>query len=209
MMHYGVDSFVRLLPDVGPAPGPDEAGGRGHTVCAPWAATDHPWPVHPFATTMMAHRIPTSIARLAPVIPLILACAAPQGAGGSSSEPANGTTSPIAITVDRETYSPGAEVGLRIENRSDSRFGYNACPRRVEREADSGWVTIPEPDRVCTMEIRMVEPRSTKTDRTDLPGALEPGRYRLLISFLQEPEAGAAPGEPRRVLAASNVFRVQ
>lgn len=157
----------------------------------------------------MTHRFPTSIARLATVIPLLLACAAPQGAGGNSSAPADGATNPIAITVDRETYSPGAEVGLRLENRSDSRFGYNACQRRVEREADSGWITIPEPDRVCTMEIRMLEPHSTKADRTDLPGTLTPGRYRLLISFIEEQDAGAAPGEPRRVVAASNVFRVQ
>lgn len=208
-MHQQADSFVRVLPDVGTAPGRHVAGGRGHTACLARAAGNPLWRVHTLTTTMMAHRIPRLTARLATVIPLVLACAAPQGAGGSSSAPADGATNPIAITVDRETYSAGAEVGLRLENRSDSQFGYNACQRRVEREAGSGWITIPEPDRVCTMEIRMLEPHSTKTDRTDLPGALEPGRYRLLISFMQEPDAGAAPGEPRRVVAASNVFRVQ
>lgn len=161
----------------------------------------------------MANRIQAAIARLTPAVSLLFAsaCTVPQGSGDSASSPADGATSPspIAITVDRETYSPGAEVGLRLENRSASRFGYNACQRRVEREADSGWLTIPEPDRVCTMEIRMLDPHSTKTDRTDLPGALEPGRYRLLISFMYEPDASGTPGEPRRVLAASNVFRVQ
>ena len=159
----------------------------------------------------MANRIQMAIARLTAAVSLLIAsaCTVPQGAGDSASAPADGATSPIAITVDRETYSPGAGVGLRLENRSESRFGYNACQRRVEREAGSGWLTIAEPDRVCTMEIRMLDPHATKTDRTDLPGALEPGRYRLLISFMYEPDAGGTPGEPRRVLAASNVFRVQ
>ncbi|HEU5174711.1 MAG TPA: hypothetical protein VFT96_08160 [Gemmatimonadaceae bacterium] len=159
----------------------------------------------------MANRIQKAIARLTPAVSLLIAsaCTVPQGAGDSASAPADGATSPIAITVDRDTYSPGAEVGLRLENRSESRFGYNACQRRVEREAGSGWLTIAEPDRVCTMEIRMLDPHATKTDRTDLPGALEPGRYRLLISFMYEPDAGGTPGEPRRVVAASNVFRVQ
>lgn len=119
-------------------------------------------------------------------------------------------TAPVTVTVDRATYAPGADVTLRIANRSDQRFGYNACTRAVEREAGAGWVTIPEPERVCTMEIRFLEPRSTVTERTELPQALERGRYRLLLSLLREPDAPAAPGtQPDRLVAASNTFSVE
>jgi hypothetical protein len=60
------------------------------------------------------------------------------------------------------------------------------------------------------MEIRFLEPRSSVTERTELPRPLEPGRYRLLLSLLRDPDAPAAPGrEPERLRAASNTFSVE
>lgn len=138
------------------------------------------------------------------------ACAAPSANGGSAAPADSAVQAPVAVTVDRASYAPGAAVTLRIENRSDERFGYNACTRTVEREAGAGWATIPEPDRVCTMEIRFLDPRTSVTERTELPGELAPGRYRLLLSLLRNPDAPAEPGQqPARVLAPSNTFSVE
>lgn len=137
-------------------------------------------------------------------------CAAPPANGGAAGQPGSDVTTPVTVTVERATYAPGSEVTLRIANRSDQRFGYNACTRTVERESGASWVMVPEPDRVCTMELRILEARSTVTARTELPRSLDQGRYRLLLSLLREPDAPAAPGgQPDRLTVASNPFRVE
>lgn len=161
---------------------------------------------------MTVHAYLRSLLRPMPAAAVLVlaSCTAPPANGGAAAPADSDVPAPVAVTVDRATYSPGAEVTLRIANRSDQRFGYNACTRSVEREAGAGWVTVPEPERVCTMEIRFLEPRATVTERTELPQSLDRGRYRLLLSLLREPDAPAAPGgQPDRLVAASNTFSVE
>lgn len=161
-------------------------------------------------TVNLPNRLARRSAARAATLLALAACAAPSANGGAAAPSDSAVQAPVTVTVDRATYAAGAEVTLRIENRSDERFGYNACTRTVEREAGAGWISIPEPDRVCTMEIRFLDPRSSVTERTELPRALERGRYRLLLSLLRNPDAPAEPGrQPERVLAPSNTFRVE
>jgi hypothetical protein len=141
----------------------------------------------------------------------VLACTQPQNPPDSSAdESASSITGVVTVTPDRTAYAPGADVSLRIENKSDMLLGYNACTRRVEKESGSEWIEIAEPDRVCTMELRLLAARATVTETTELPSSLASGRYRLVLSLSPEPSAGEPPGERREpVLAASTVFRVE
>ena len=133
----------------------------------------------------------------------------PQPEGGTPSASSGTGTQPIAITVDRAAYAPGATVGLRIVNGSDATFGYNPCTRSVEREQSGAWTTLPpEPDRVCTMELRLLQPRQTVSATTDLPRSLAAGRYRLLLSFSRE-DASAGGSNVSAVLVPSDAFRVE
>ena len=114
---------------------------------------------------------------------------------------------PITVTVDRAAYAPGATVGLRIVNGSDGTFGYNPCTRTVEREGGGAWTAVPEPDRVCTMELRLLDGRATVSTTTDVPRSLAAGRYRLVLSFSREDASATANTGAVRV--PSNPFRVE
>lgn len=133
------------------------------------------------------------------------ACATPR-----TDTSADTSMAAVTVTTDRSSYSSGASVGLRLRNQSDRQFGYNACTRRVEREAGAGWEAIPEADRVCTMELRLLEPQAERAETTELPQGLTPGRYRLLLSMSDETDASAPAPPPRRaILVATPVFSVQ
>ena len=102
------------------------------------------------------------------------------------------TSTGVNITLDRAQYRPRDMVTLTIDNVSGRDLGYNACTRRIEREAAGRWAEVPEPDRVCTMELRLLARGEKVTERTDLP-ALSAGRYRITVAFSdQSPTPGAA-----------------
>lgn len=114
-----------------------------------------------------------------------------QGAGGAT------------LTLDRSAYAAGGEVTMRITSQSSDTLGYNPCSNRsVERQQGERWVVHPEPDRVCTMEIRFLLPGQTATARTNLPADLGAGTYRIALTL--RPENGSAP-----VRAVSPEFSVE
>ena len=111
--------------------------------------------------------------------------------------PAMSDTS-VQLTLDRATYAPGANVTLTLTNRGQRELGYNACTRIVERESNGAWTAVPEPDRICTMELRLLDRGQTVKEQTDLPRA-SAGRYRLAINFSDE---SSSAGGPLRVTSA-------
>lgn len=114
-----------------------------------------------------------------------------QGAGGAT------------LTLDRSAYAAGGEVTMRITSQSSDTLGYNPCSSRtVERQQGDRWVVHPEPDRVCTMEIRFLLPGQTATAGTNLPSDLGAGTYRIVLTL--RPEDGSTP-----VRAISPAFRVE
>lgn len=123
---------------------------------------------------------------------------APVPAPGSQPSTPPMSANTVEVRLDRTTYASRATVNLSIANRTTRTLGYNACTRQVEREANGSWTAVPEPDRVCTMALRILSPNETATDMTDLP-QLQPRRYRLALNFSDE---GASEGPPIRALSA-------
>lgn len=145
------------------------------------------------------------IALLFPFV--LLACQSTQEAdtgakvGETSAVSASGD---VTLTLDATTYKPSAEVRMTIASRARDNLGYNPCGNRViERQAGTSWVLHPEPDRVCTMEIRFLRPGETVAATTSLPADLSPGTYRIVLTLT--PETGG--GSPVR--AISPTFRVE
>ena len=120
--------------------------------------------------------------------------------GGSQSTPSGGVT----LTLDRASYKAGATVTMRITNQSRDQLGFNQCSSRsIERQDGSRWVPHVEPNRMCTMELRLLMPNQTQTVTTDLPATLSPGTYRMLLTFGIQSSASAGV-----VRAVSSSFSV-
>jgi hypothetical protein len=132
---------------------------------------------------------------------LLGACSqATPSAGTGTPSPSQSPTTGVVIALDRTTYSPGSQVQLRITNHTTDQLGFNPCTRSIERRAGNGWTLIVERERVCTMQLYLLEPHATRVESTDLPVSLERGMYRLVLSFTRE-NAGATPPPPMRVVS--------
>jgi hypothetical protein len=128
------------------------------------------------------------------------------------------TTAPITpesgvtITLDRARYSQGSRVEMRVTNHTSDTVGFNPCTRSVERRQGDGWVTVPEPDRVCTMQIWLLSPHDSRAGTTELPGSLARGTYRLSLILTREKTAqsgGAPPTPAPTIQAVSTLFEVE
>jgi hypothetical protein len=88
----------------------------------------------------------------------------------------------VMLTLDKTTYAPGAAVVMTIMSHRADTLGYNPCSNRtVERETPSGWVAHAEPNRMCTMELRLLMPNETQTAQTDIPADATAGTYRIVL----------------------------
>jgi hypothetical protein len=126
---------------------------------------------------------------------------------GTPAAPESGVT----IVLDRSSYTAGSRVEMRITNHTGGTLGFNACTRSIERRQGDTWVTVPEPGRVCTMQISLLSPHSSRTDTTELPASLTRGTYRLALMLVRENTAqgGEAPRTPAAtVRAVSEPFQV-
>lgn len=145
---------------------------------------------------------------------LLLALGLAGACGGASSDhdttPAPDTTAPhveaprpdsqptrpadVTVTTDTRSYRAGDPVELRIVSHSASRFTYNPCTRTLEREDDGvadSWTEVKE-ERMCTMVAHVLDPDSTRIERTELGEELGPGRYRMLVRFASDKPAPRA-----------------
>lgn len=118
-------------------------------------------------------------------------------------------TSGVTIDLDRSSYSAGNRVQLRVTNHTNETVGFNPCTRIIERRQADSWVTVPEPGRVCTMQIYLVSPHGSRTDNTELPAWLPRGTYRLALTLTRETTGGAQPTPPAMIRAVSGQFQVQ
>lgn len=137
------------------------------------------------------------------VLTLAIACQ-PMPPSGDTGAPA-GQQSGVTIHLDRTSYSAGSQLQLRLTNHTANQLGYNPCTRSVERRAGESWSLIVERDRVCTMQLYLLDAHATRTDPTDLPSSLAPGTYRIVLSFSNE--SSGAPQTPIRAVSAP--FQVQ
>ena len=115
--------------------------------------------------------------------------------------------SSVTIDLDRNSYLAGSRVEMRITNHTSATLGFNACFRSIERREGDVWVTVPEPGRVCTMQISLLRPHESRTATTDLPASLARGTYRLALRLTRED--GGAPAQSPAIRAVTAPFHVQ
>ena len=112
----------------------------------------------------------------------------------------------VTVATDTRSYRAGDPVELRIVNSSARRFTFNPCTRTLEREDDAGvdkWSVVKE-DRMCTMIAHVLDPKTTRNERTELGEDLAPGNYRMLVTFASDSPATSAV----KVIAYTLPFRV-
>jgi hypothetical protein len=132
----------------------------------------------------------------------------PGAAGAAPGDTTSGLTTDTAgvtLTLDKSDYTPNAPVVMTISSQRADTLGYNPCSdRSVERDTGGVWVVHPEPNRMCTMELRLLLPQQTQTAQTALPVDLVSGTYRVVLQ-LRPQRSDSAPSPVR---AASAPFRV-
>jgi hypothetical protein len=115
-------------------------------------------------------------------------------------------TADVSLTLDRTSYTAGATATMRIRNSTNDTFGFNACSSRtIERQNGSSWTPHSEPDRMCTMELRLLQPKETQSAATDLPSNLTPGTYRMVLTLSLQGREATGGG----VRAVSPTFRIE
>ena len=107
---------------------------------------------------------------------------------------ASGTvkTDSVVLRTDKAQYRSGERMTLTFENRSASSYTFNPCQRSVERESSGSWSAVSEAGRMCTMEAWVLDPHGTRSGATELPAALAPGRYRVVVRMSVEGPGGVA-----------------
>lgn len=83
--------------------------------------------------------------------------------------------SSISLSASPQSVRAGATVALRLANGSSQQIGYNLCTSGIQTSAGQPVRT----DRVCTMELRTLDPDKSATYSYDLPDNLAPGSYRF------------------------------
>ena len=100
--------------------------------------------------------------------------AAPQAPGAAAPEPAGSVT----LSAAPARVSPGATMTLTLRNGSSGQVGYNLCTSAIETTAGQA---VPS-DRVCTMELRTLEPGRSATYAYEIPSQIASGSYRFVTN---------------------------
>lgn len=141
-----------------------------------------------------------------PATPGPAAPGAPPGGSPAGSEPQSSTPVPpapppaggVTLTAAPSRTSPGATVTLTLTNGSRQLIGYNLCTSALETAAGR---PVPN-DRVCTMELRTLDPGRSATYAYELPASIASGNYRFSAS-------AERMGAGTRTVARSNSFQVR
>lgn len=104
---------------------------------------------------------------------LLAACSAGRGASPSPSD--------LTLSVAADVTAAGETVTLVLRNGSDAAAGYNLCTSALERRTDRDWEPL-SPNRVCTMELRTLEPATETSYEFELPAVMIPGQYRFVTT---------------------------
>jgi len=94
------------------------------------------------------------------------------GEGAQAPEP----SSDVALSAAPATTTEGSTVTLTLRNGSGEQIGYNLCTSALETSAGQ---PVPS-SRVCTMELRTLEPGKTATYPYELPVNMTAGNYRFV-----------------------------
>lgn len=100
----------------------------------------------------------------------VVACACSSSATSGASD--------VRLAVEPDVTSPGDTVELTLSNDSAEAVGYNLCSSGLERASGGTWQPVPS-DRVCTMELRTLEPGTEASFAMELQEGLAAGEYRF------------------------------
>ena len=117
--------------------------------------------------------------------------------------PADGQPSPepsgdVRLSASPSRTSAGSTMTLTLANSANYTVGYNLCTSAIETASGSA---VPS-NRVCTMELRTLQPGRSANYSFELPADLGDGTYRFSTGA-QNIDAGT------RAVVKSNQFTVQ
>ena len=92
----------------------------------------------------------------------------------------------IALTVSPEETTEDSTVTLALRNGSKQQIGYNLCTSTLQTAAGRDVPT----SRVCTLELRTLEPGRTDSYRYRLPVNMAEGSYRFATQVERMPDGG-------------------
>ncbi|MGI8704596.1 MAG: hypothetical protein ACR2JJ_02150 [Sphingomicrobium sp.] len=81
----------------------------------------------------------------------------------------------VTLSATPASTTEGATITLTLSNGAKEQIGYNLCTSNLET---SGGRDVPT-SRVCTMELRTLEPGRTADYRYELPVNMVHGSYRI------------------------------
>ena len=152
-----------------------------------------------------------SLGACRPGAPATDSAAAPSAKTDSTSAPSGATpeatvrSDSVVLRTDKAQYKAGETIALTFENKSAASYAFNPCQRSVEREEGTSWTTVPEPNRMCTMEAWILDPKGTRTGNTELPTPLTAGRYRVVVRMTVDSPTASGPA----ITAVSDPLTVQ
>lgn len=128
--------------------------------------------------------------------------AASPGEPAAPQQPGNGVQAPepsgqVALSAAPARTTGGSTMTLTLTNGSSGQIGYNLCTSALQTSAGRPVPT----SRVCTMELRTLEPGRRADYRYELPVNMPDGSYRF-VTQVEWMESG------RRSSVQSNSFEV-
>jgi hypothetical protein len=109
------------------------------------------------------------------------------------------TVEGVMLTTDRSSYRAGAELRLDLRNETGDGLGVNVCVSTLEVRDGTDWRRSPQqPDEICTMELRILEPGASASHTFTLPAGLGSGEYRFVtdVERMESGERGPVASAP-------------
>jgi hypothetical protein len=127
---------------------------------------------------------------------ILLALLVTSGCTGLRSEADPG----IQLRVEATPAAPGDSLVLLLDNASDEPIGYNLCTSNLERQVGVSWQPVAS-DRICTLELRTLDPGQDARFAFMLEENVSPGEYRAVtgVELLQSGEWIDVASEPFRI----------
>lgn len=93
----------------------------------------------------------------------------------------------VTLRVEPTTVQRGDSVVLTLHNGDVRQLGYNLCASAMERSTAGEWEAVPS-ERMCTMELRSLEPGGDATYTIAIPRDLAAGEYRFTtgVNWMQD-----------------------
>jgi uncharacterized protein YceK len=118
---------------------------------------------------------------------LVILAAAISVAGCTGLISHTGASREYGITTNDHTYQRGGNGEAIIWNTSSKPLEYNLCPRRLEREVDTYWVTTrvwPTDGAACPSGTRTLAKGDSVRTIFEIPVGVSPARYRVVFTGL-------------------------